>query len=88
MVGIVGEHRSPRPPLARASLELTDLGGNVMPRERLDRPNSKEYIRRDDHGRFTEDQVDVGRSLARDRQQSAKTTVRKGEGDRGDQRQP
>ena len=57
-----------------------------MPRERIDRPNDKEFVRRDDKGRFTEDQVSVGRSLATDRRQSAKTTVKKGEGDRGDER--
>ncbi len=56
-----------------------------MPRERMDRPNDAEYIRRDKQGQFTDDQVKVGRSLARDRQDSAKTTVKKGEGDRGDQ---
>jgi hypothetical protein len=57
-------------------------------RERLDRPHDKEYIRRDDQGHFTDDQVDVGTSLQRDREQSAKTTVKKGQGDRGDQRSP
>jgi hypothetical protein len=55
-------------------------------RERIDRPHDKEYMRRDDQGQFTDDQVDVGRSLGRDRDQSAKTTVKKGQGDRGDQR--
>jgi len=57
-----------------------------MPRERLDHPNDKEYLRRDDQGQFTENQVKVGRSLARDRRQHAKTIVPKGQGDRGDQR--
>jgi hypothetical protein len=44
----------------------------------------KRYARRDDQGRFTEDQVDVGRSLNRDNDQTAKTKVEKGQGDRGD----
>jgi hypothetical protein len=44
----------------------------------------KRYARRDDPGRFTEDQVDVGRSLNRDNDQTAKTKVEKGQGDRGD----
>lgn len=57
-----------------------------MPRERIDRPNDKEFIRRDKDGQFTKDQVDVGRSLSADRQQKAKTTVKKGQGDRGDER--
>jgi len=44
----------------------------------------KRYARRDDHGRFSEDQTDVGRSLAADRRQHAKTPAKPGEGDRGD----
>lgn len=49
-------------------------------------PRDKRYIRRDDKGRFTDDQVDVGGSLRRDIQQPAKRTVPPGHGDRGDQR--
>jgi len=51
-------------------------------------PNTvdKRYIRRDANGRFTSDQVDVGRSLSRDRKTTAKRTVPAGQGDRGDQR--
>lgn len=44
----------------------------------------KRYIRRDDQGRFTADQVDVGRSLAADRRQHSATRARPGQGDRGD----
>jgi hypothetical protein len=44
----------------------------------------KRYVRRDEEGRFTEDQVDVGRSLSQDRQQHAETEAEKGQGDRGD----
>jgi hypothetical protein len=57
----------------------------VADRERIDRATSQQYIRRDARGRFTSDQVDVGRSLASDRRTKAKTVVRKGQGDRGDQ---
>ena len=46
----------------------------------------KRYIRRDAQGRFTTDQSDVGRSLAADNNQKAKTNVPKGQGDRGDHR--
>jgi hypothetical protein len=46
----------------------------------------KRYIRRDESGRFSEDQADVGRSLAADRQSKSKTTVPKGQGDKGDQK--
>ena len=57
-------------------------------RERIDttpgQPGGSRYIRRDAHGRFTSDQVDVGRSLAADRRRKAKTKARKGMKDRGD----
>ncbi len=43
----------------------------------------KRYVRRDDQGRFSKE-VDVGKSLARDRRQHAKTVAKPGEGDRGD----
>ena len=43
----------------------------------------KRYVRRDENGRFTE-QDDVGRSLAQDQRQHAKTKAKRGEGDRGD----
>ena len=55
-------------------------------REELIHPSDKRYIRRDARGRFTSDQVDEGRSLARDRRRRASTVVPKGQGDRGDQR--
>jgi hypothetical protein len=45
----------------------------------------KRYVRRDDEGQFTDSQDDVGRSLQQDVQQPAKTEVKKGQGDRGDQ---
>jgi hypothetical protein len=44
----------------------------------------KRHARRDENGQFTPDQVDVGRSLARDRKQKAKTKVKPGHGDKGD----
>jgi hypothetical protein len=47
-------------------------------------PGDKRYIRRDKNGRFTKDQVDVGRSLSQDVRRSAKTRVSKGQGDKGD----
>lgn len=54
-------------------------------RELIDTGNDKRYVRRDEKGRF--DEVDdVGRSLAQDRRQHAKTTVPPGQGDRGDQK--
>jgi hypothetical protein len=49
-------------------------------------PSDTRYIRRDERGRFTFDQHDVGRSLSQDRRQRAKTTVPQGQGDHGDQK--
>jgi hypothetical protein len=43
----------------------------------------RRYVRRNKKGQF-KDEVDVGRSLAADRRRTAKTTVKKGHGDRGD----
>ena len=55
-------------------------------RERIDTGTSQRFIRRDARGRFTSDQVAVGRSLSRDRRIQAKHDTRKGQGDRGDRR--
>lgn len=44
----------------------------------------KRFIRRDDEGKFTEDQVDVGRSLSQDARQHSKTVAKPGQGDKGD----
>ena len=49
-------------------------------------PGDKRYVRRDERGRFTSEQADVGRSLSQDRRQHAKRTVEAGQGDRGDQK--
>ena len=54
-----------------------------MRRELIDTGTDKRYVRRDEQGRFKES-VDVGRSLAADQRQKAKTKSKKGEGDRGD----
>lgn len=53
-------------------------------RELIDTGTDKRFVRRDDKGQFKEVD-DVGRSLARDRQQEAETKVPPGQGDRGDQ---
>lgn len=54
-----------------------------MPRELIDTGTDKRFVRRDEDGKFKESD-DVGRSLAADRRQPAKTEVKKGDGDRGD----
>jgi hypothetical protein len=54
-------------------------------RELIDTGRNKNFVRRDEKGRFDE-VVDVGRSLAADRRQHSKKTVPPGQGDRGDQK--
>ena len=46
-------------------------------------PGDKRFVRRDKEGKF-KDVVDVGRSLAADRRSKSKTTVKPGQGDKGD----
>ena len=46
----------------------------------------KRSVRRDERGRFTRDQVEVGRSIAADRRQHAQAVCRPGQGDEGDRR--
>ena len=53
-------------------------------RERTSPNGDTRFVRRDERGRFKESD-DAGRSLAQDRRQHAKTTVKPGQGDRGDQ---
>lgn len=53
-------------------------------RELLDTGTSKRYARRGANGRFTSDQVDVGRSEAADQRQHSETPAKHGQGDRGD----
>lgn len=45
----------------------------------------KRYVRRDEQGRFKES-TDVGRSSSQDQRKPAKTTVKRGQGDRGDRK--
>jgi hypothetical protein len=54
-------------------------------RELINTRRDKRFVRRDEKGQF-EDVSDVGRSLAKDRQQEAKHKVPPGQGDRGDQK--
>ena len=55
-------------------------------RELIDTGTDKRFVRRNEKGQF-EDVADVGRSLAQDRRQHAKTEVPPGQGDRGDQKE-
>lgn len=54
-------------------------------RELIDTGSDKRYARRDEGGKFKESD-DVGKSLAADRRTAAKTVVKPGQGDRGDQK--
>jgi hypothetical protein len=54
-------------------------------RELIDTGTDKRYVRRDEKGQFKESD-DVGRSLSQDIKRKAKTTVKSGYGDRGDQK--
>jgi len=54
-------------------------------RELIDTGTDKRYVRRDEKGQFKESD-DVGKSLAADRRQKAKTEVKSGQGDRGDRK--
>ena len=54
-------------------------------RELIDTGTDKRYVRRDEKGQFKESD-DVGRSLAQDVKTPAKTKVKSGQGDRGDQK--
>ena len=54
-------------------------------RELIDTGTDKRYVRRDEKGQFKESD-DVGRSLSQDTRRKAKTTVKSGQGDRGDQK--
>jgi len=62
-----------------------DLQEEAMPRELIEPKSDKRYVRRK-KGKFSRSQDDVGRSLAADRRKKAKKTVKKGEGDRCDQK--
>jgi hypothetical protein len=55
----------------------------IAKRELIDTGTDKRYVRRSKGGQFKESD-DVGRSLARDRKQSAKRATKAGQGDRGD----
>jgi hypothetical protein len=65
------------------SSSLYSLEATMAKRELIDTGRDKRYVRRDTKGQFKESD-DVGRSLARDVKQRAKTKSKPGQGDRGD----
>jgi hypothetical protein len=60
----------------------------VRKRELIDTGTDKRYVRRNKLGTSFVESDDVGRSLAADRRQHAKTKVRSGQGDKGDRARP
>jgi hypothetical protein len=54
-------------------------------RELINTGNDKRYVRRNEKGQFKESD-DVGRSLSQDVRRKAKTVVKPGQGDEGDQK--
>lgn len=61
------------------------MAGKKGDRELIDTGTDKRYVRRDEQGRF-EESDDVGRSLSQDVKRPAKTEVKPGQGDHGDQK--
>lgn len=53
-------------------------------REKIGEGSDARYVRRDEDGQFTSDQVNVGRSSAADQRQHAEHTSKPGHGDKGD----
>jgi hypothetical protein len=53
-------------------------------REKTGSGDAARFVRRDEKGHFTTDQVDVGGSLNADKRQKAKNNAPKGMKDRGD----
>lgn len=72
----------------RTSAGISPAVKALMRKREEIQPNSgdKRYARRDENGRFTDDQTNVGKSLAADRRQHSKHVVPKGMGDKGDQK--
>ncbi len=63
---------------------MAEKNKKASSRELIDTGRDKRFVRRDGEGQFKESD-DVGKSLGRDVRQHAKTKVKKGQGDRGDQ---
>jgi hypothetical protein len=55
-------------------------------RELINTGTNKLYVRRNRRGTSFKEVEDVGRSLAQDRRRKARTTAKRGQGDRGDRR--
>jgi hypothetical protein len=70
---------------AKQTAKKTTRRSSSATRELIDTGRDKRFVRRDSEGQFKEVD-DVGRSLSQDRKRKAKTTVKSGHGDKGDQK--
>jgi hypothetical protein len=68
----------------KSTSKATKRTRKAAKRELIDTGTDKRYVRRGASGQFKESD-DVGRSLSSDRRTKAKTKVKSGQGDRGDQ---
>lgn len=72
--------------MKKATTKSTAKTTKTSSKRELIAPNGdKRLIRRDEQGRIKESD-DLGRSLSQDVRKAAKTTVKSGQGDRGDQK--
>ena len=67
----------------KAAAKKTAGRTKAAKRALVDTGADKQFVRRGARGRFKESD-DVGRSLTADRRKKAKTTVKSGQGDKGD----
>ena len=70
---------------AKKAVKATKTGKTSGKRELIAPQGDKRYVRRDSQGQFSESD-DQGKSLSTDVRQRAKTTVKPGQGDKGDQK--
>jgi hypothetical protein len=74
-----------RPAQKSSGQRATRKRKRAAKRELIDTRPQKRFVRRDGSGKFNEVD-DVGRSLSQDRRRKAKTVVKAGQGDKGDQK--
>lgn len=68
----------------KAAKKKTTRRKSAAKRELIDTGTNKLYVRRNARGTSFKEVEDVGRSLAADRRRKAKTTAKRGQGDKGD----
>ena len=69
---------------SKSTRKATKRASKASKRELIDTGTDKRYVRRAAGGEFKESD-DVSRSLSADRRKKARTKVKSGQGDRGDQ---